>query len=114
MPSLETITTVNNYIIGLNNESLSPIKITHIQNQRAHELLKQSKITFSVEIVVEQDKVILHPQAATPPIFRVRTNQSTFACQEINHKFDRLSSIIHTLDFLTHVRKFSKFNFHVA
>ena len=44
-------------------------KITPVQKQRAHNLLKQSKITFSVEIVLEQDKLIFHPQAAAPPIF---------------------------------------------
>ena len=64
-------------------------KITPVQKQRAHDLLKQSKITFSVEIVVEQDKLIFHPQAAAPPIFRVKTNPSPFICQEIHYKFDR-------------------------
>ena len=36
-------------------------KTTPVQKQRAHELLKQSMITFSVEIVVEQDKLIFNP-----------------------------------------------------
>ena len=64
-------------------------KITPVQKQRSHDLLKQSKITLSVEIVMEQDKLIFHPQAAAPPIFRVKTNPSTFICQEIHYKFDR-------------------------
>ena len=34
-------------------------KITPIRKQRAHDLLKQSKITFSVENVVKQDKLEL-------------------------------------------------------
>ena len=51
-------------------------KLTPVQKQRAHELLRQSKIIFSVEIVLEQDKLIFHPQAAVPPIFRVKTNPS--------------------------------------
>ena len=87
-PSLETITTKNNYIIGRNKENLSHKK-TPVQKQRAHELLKQSMITFSDETVVEQDKLIFNPQAAAPPIFRVKTNPSTFICQEIHYKFDR-------------------------
>ena len=52
--------------------------ITPVQRQRAHELLKQSKITFSVEIVIEQDKLIFRPQAAATPIIRVKTNPSPF------------------------------------
>ena len=44
-------------------------KITPVQKLRTYKLLKQSKIIFSVEIVVEQDKLIFHPQAAAPPIF---------------------------------------------
>ena len=63
-------------------------KITPVQKQRAHDLLNQSKITFSVEIIVEQDKLIFHPQAAAPPIFWVKTNPSPFICQEIHYKFD--------------------------
>ena len=63
-------------------------KITPVQKQRAHELLKQSKITFSVEIIVEQDKLIFHPQAAALPIVRAKTNPSPFICQEIHYKFD--------------------------
>ena len=39
-----------------------PYKITPVQKKRPHHLLKQSKITFSFEIVVEQDKLIFHPQ----------------------------------------------------
>ena len=69
-------------------------KITPVQKQRAHELLKQSKIIFSVEIVVEQDKLIFHPQAAAPPIFRVKTNPSPFICQEIHYKLDRYTKNI--------------------
>ena len=53
-------------------------KITPVQKQRAHELLKQSKITFSVEKVVEQDKLTFHPQAAAPPILRVKKYPSPF------------------------------------
>ena len=64
-------------------------KIIPVQKQRAHNLLKQSKITFSGEIVVEQFKLIFHPQAAAPPISRVKTNPSPFICQEIHYKFDR-------------------------
>ena len=64
-------------------------KITPVQKQRTHELLKQSKNTFSVEIVVEQDKLIFHPQAVAPPIFRVKTNPSAIVCKEIHYKFDR-------------------------
>ena len=64
-------------------------KIKPVQKQRAHELLKQSKITFSVEIIVEQDKLLFQPQAAAPPIFRVKINPSPFFCQEIHYKFDR-------------------------
>ena len=41
-------------------------RTTPVQKQRALELLKQSKITFSVEIIVEQDKIIFHPLAAVP------------------------------------------------
>ena len=48
--------------------------MTLAQKHRAHKLLKQSKITFSVEIVVEKDKLIFHSQVAAPPIFRVKTN----------------------------------------
>ena len=55
-------------------------KITPVQKQRGHDLLKQLKITFSVEIVVEQDKLIFHPQTAAPPIFRIKTNPSPFIC----------------------------------
>ena len=44
-------------------------KITPVQKQRAPELLKQYKNTFSVEIIVEKDKLIFNPQAAAPPIF---------------------------------------------
>ena len=44
-------------------------KITPVQRQRAHEILKQSKITFSVEIIVGQDNLIFPPQAAAPPVF---------------------------------------------
>ena len=69
--------------------SLSLVKITPVQKQRAHELLKQSKITFSVEIVVKQDKLIFYPEAAAPLILRVKTNPSPFICQEIHYKFDR-------------------------
>ena len=64
-------------------------KITPVQKQRAHELLKQSKITFSVEIVVEQVKLIFHPKAAAPPIFRVKTNPSPFNCQEIHYRYTK-------------------------
>ena len=64
-------------------------KVTPVHKQRAHELLEQSKITFSVEMVVEQDKLIFHPQAAEPPIFMVKTNSSLFICQAIHYKFDR-------------------------
>ena len=92
-------------------------KKTPVQKQRPHELLKQSKITFSVEIVVEQEKLIFHPQTAAP---RVKTNPSPFICHEIHYKFDRytktpqdiLSSIIHTMDFPTHVPY--KFNSHIT
>ena len=93
-------------------------KIAPVQKQRARELLKQSKITFSVEIVVEQDKLIFHPQAAAPPILRVKTNTSPFICQEILYKFDRYTKntarnfVFHTLDFLTDVQH--KFNFHIT
>ena len=110
----------NNYIIGLNEKSLSLTKKAPVQKQRAHELLKQSKITFSVEIVVEQDKVVFHPLAAAPPILRVKTKPSPFICPEIHYKFDRytktpqdiLSFIIHTMDFPTHVPY--KFNSHIT
>ena len=61
-------------------------KKTPVQKQRAQELLKQSKITFSVEISVEQDKFIFHPQAAAPPI---KTNPSPFICQKYHYKVDR-------------------------
>ena len=57
-------------------------KITTVRKHSAHKLLKQSKITFSVEIVVEQDKLIFHTQAAAPTIFRAKTNPSPFNCQE--------------------------------
>ena len=93
-------------------------KITLVQKQRAHELLKQSKITFSVEITVEQDKLVSHQQSAAPHIFRVKKNPSPLICQEISYKFDRytkntvLSSIIHTLDFRSHVHY--KFNSHIT
>ena len=52
-----------------------------VDKQREHDLLKQSKTAFSVEIVVGKDKSIFHPQAAAPPIFRVKTNPSHFICQ---------------------------------
>ena len=85
-------------------------KITPVQ-KRALELLKQSKITFSVEIVVEQDKLIFHPKAAAPPIFRVKlTHHPLFFKKYTISSVDTqrtqqaiLSAIIHTLDFLTHV-----------
>ena len=64
-------------------------KITPVQKHRAHDLLKQSKITFSVENVVEQDNLISHSQAAAPPVFRVKTNPSPFICQKIHDKFVR-------------------------
>ena len=64
---------------------LKSYKITPVQKQRAHKLLKHSKITLSVEIDVEQDKLIFHPQAAAPP----RVNPSPFICQKIHYKFDR-------------------------
>ena len=64
-------------------------KTTPVEKQRAHELLKQSKILFSDEIIDEQDKLIFHPQKAAPPIFRVKTNPSPFICQEKHYKFDR-------------------------
>ena len=64
-------------------------KTTPVQKQRAHQFLKQSKITFSVEITAEQDKLIFHPEAAAPPLFRLKTNPSHFICQEIHCKFDR-------------------------
>ena len=41
-------------------------KIIPGQKERALEFLKQSKITFLAEILVEQDKLIFHPQAAEP------------------------------------------------
>ena len=59
-----------------------------VQKQQAHGLLKQSKITFSVEIIVEQDKLFFHTQAAAPPIFWVKTNPSPFINREIHYKFD--------------------------
>ena len=46
-------------------------------------------MTFSVEIIVEQDKLIFHPQAAASLFFRVQTNPSPFICQEIRYNFDR-------------------------
>ena len=52
--------------------------ITPVQKQRAHDIFKQSKITFSVEIIVEQDKLIFHPQAAAPPFFRVQKFDAKF------------------------------------
>ena len=64
-------------------------KMTLVQKHRAQELLKQSKITFSVEIVVEKNKLIFHSQVEAPPIFRVKTNPSLFICQERHYKFDR-------------------------
>ena len=63
--------------------------MTPVQKQRAHELLKQSKITFSGGKIVDKDKLIFHPQAAAPPIFRVKTNPSPFICQEIHYEFYR-------------------------
>ena len=63
-------------------------KRTPVQKQTAQQLLKESKITFSIEIVVDQDKLIFHPQASAPPIFRVKTNPSPFNCHGIPYKFD--------------------------
>ena len=64
-------------------------KITPLHKQKAHDRLKQSKIIFSVEIVVEQDKLIFQRQAAAPPIFRVKINPSPSIFQEFHYKFDR-------------------------
>ena len=47
-------------------------KITPVQKQRARNLLKISKISFTVEIVVEQNKLIFHQQAAAPSNFKVK------------------------------------------
>ena len=44
------------------------IQIDTTTKQRADNLLKQSKILFSVEFVVDQDELIYYPQAASPPI----------------------------------------------
>ena len=72
-------------------------------------------MTFFVDIIVEQDKLIFHPQAAAPPIFWVKTNPSFFICR-INFVADTQKtqqgifySTIFTLDFFTHVNY--KFNF---
>ena len=62
--------------------------ITPVQ-KRAHDLLKQSEITFSVKIVVEQDKMFFHTQAAAQPFLRVKNNTSPFICQEKHYKLDR-------------------------
>ena len=64
-------------------------KIKSVQKQREQDLLKQSKISFSVDITVEEDKLIFHPQTGDPTIFCVKTNTSTFICQEIHYKSDR-------------------------
>ena len=65
-------------------------KTTPVQKQQAHEFLRQSKITFSVEIVVELDKSIFHPQAIAPQnFFCVKTIPSPFICKEKHYKFDR-------------------------
>ena len=75
-------------------------KITPVQKQRAHDLLKQPQITFSVKIVVEQDKLIFHTHAASPPIFRVERNPSPFICQEKHYKFDRYTKNCRRHSFL--------------
>ena len=64
-------------------------KITLVQQQSGHDLLNESKISFSDEIAVEHDKLFFHPQAPAPPVFRVNTNPSPFICPEIHYKFDR-------------------------
>ena len=64
-------------------------KITLLQTQRAHDLLKQSDFTFSVEMVFERSKLVIHPQAAAQLIFRVKRIPSPFICQEIHYKLDR-------------------------
>ena len=38
---------------------------------------------------MEQDKLLFHPQAAAPPIFKNKTNPSHFICQEMLYKIDR-------------------------
>ena len=63
-------------------------KITTVQEQREHDLVKQSKITFSVEIVVDQDK-FFSPKSCSTSYFRVKTIPSPFIYQEIHYKLDR-------------------------
>ena len=88
-------------------------KITPVQKQRAHELLKQSEITFSVEIIVKQDKLIFHPQVESKqmhyPSFVKKYTIYLIDTQKTPQAI--LSSIIHTLDSPTYVHK--KFNSHV-
>ena len=73
-------------------------KITSVQKQRADELLKQSKITFSVETFSVENYILCccrtrwtyFPTAScSTTYFRVKTNPSPFICQEIRYKFDR-------------------------
>ena len=64
---------------------LDPTRRTYLAQQ---DVLKKSEINFSVEIVVERDKLIFQQQAAAALIFRVETNPSTFICQELHNNFD--------------------------
>ena len=75
-------------------------------------------MTFSVEIIVEQDKLIFHPQAAAPLFFEFKQiYHPSFVKKYAIILIDTqkipqviLSSIVHTLDFLTHVHYKSNHN----
>ena len=82
---LEIIITVNNYIIGLNREFLKLTKPHQYKNNEHTNYLNNLKLHFSVDISVEQHKLIFYPQAAAPPIFRVKISPSHFICQEIHY-----------------------------
>ena len=87
-PFSQIVTTANNYLIGSNKGLLNQATSFQFKNNDLH---KHSNISFSVEIIVEQDKLICQPRAAVPPIFRVKINPLPFICHhpEIPYKFDR-------------------------
>ena len=110
------ITTEINYIIGQKNSK--SYKITPEQKQRANNLLKQSKNTFSVKTFVEQDKLVFQEQAAAPPIFWLKQFHHPVSAKKYNMSLidTRKTPLVFlffitlTLDFLTHIHyKFNRF-----
>ena len=63
-------------------------ELTKLQKHILIPHYKMMEHSFGQDLI-EQDKLIFHPQANAPPIFRVKTNPSPFICQKIHYKFDR-------------------------